>query len=90
MCAKYIVHMSIKTVSLRVEAYERLRAARRFPGESFSQVVLRAQWPERTISGAELLRRLRDHGPLLGEDQLTAIEAADQEDRPPGDKWAPR
>ena len=90
MCAKYIVHMSIKTVSLRVEAYERLRAARRYPGESFSQVVLRAQWPEQTISGAELLRRLRDQGPLLGEGQLAAIEAVDQDDRPPGDKWATR
>jgi predicted CopG family antitoxin len=82
--------MSIKTVSLRVEAYERLRAARRYPGESFSQVVLRAQWPERTVSGAELLQRLRDQGPFLGEDQLAAIEAADHDDRPPEDKWAPR
>jgi predicted CopG family antitoxin len=80
--------MAIKTVSLRMEAYERLRSARRYPGESFSQVVLRARWPEQTISGAELLQRTREHGPYLTEEQLALIEDADRRDRPPGDKWA--
>lgn len=84
------MHMAIKTVSLRIEAYERLRAARRYEGESFSQVVLRAQWPEQPVSGGDLLRRMRDHGPYLTEDQLASIEAADHGDRPPGDKWAHR
>lgn len=82
--------MAIKTVSLRVEAYERLRAARRYPGESFSQVILRAQWPEQTISAGELLQRLRAHGPFLRADELASIEAADHADRPPEDKWARR
>jgi len=82
------MHMSIKTVSLRLEAYERLRSARRYPGESFSQVVLRAQWPEQTITGSELLERTRRHGPFLTEEQLVAIEDTDRRDRPPGDKWA--
>jgi predicted CopG family antitoxin len=68
--------MPTRTISLRIEAYDRLRAARRSPEESFSQVVVRAQWPERTITGAELLQRLREHGPMLSEDQLAAIEAA--------------
>ena len=48
----YIVHMAIKTVSLKSEAYEPLRSARRYPGESFSEVILRARWPEDTITGA--------------------------------------
>ena len=42
--------MSSKTITLREEAYERLRAARRYPGESFSAVVLRATWPETTTT----------------------------------------
>jgi predicted nucleic acid-binding protein len=37
--------MAVKTVSLKTEAYERLKAARRYPGESFSEVILRARWP---------------------------------------------
>ncbi len=82
--------MAIKTVSLRIEAYERLSSARRYPGESFSQVVLRAQWPEQTISGAELLQRIREHGPYLTDEQLVSIEEADRSDRPPDDKWANR
>ena len=31
--AKYTVIVAVKTVTLRVEAYERLRAARAYPGE---------------------------------------------------------
>lgn len=46
----YISHMAIKTVSLKTEAYERLKTARRYPGESFSEVILRASWPEDTIT----------------------------------------
>ena len=60
--------MAIRTVSLRIEAYERLRSARRYPGEWFSQVVLRAHWPEQAITGAELLARMRSHGPFLTEE----------------------
>ena len=54
--------MSSKTISLKLEAYERLRAARRYPGESFSEVVLRATWPEDTISARDLLALGRSRG----------------------------
>ena len=56
--------MAIKTVSLRIEAYERLSSARRYPGESFSQVVLRAQWPEQTISGLSYCRGYESTAPI--------------------------
>ena len=79
--------MATKTISLRVEAYERLRKARRFPEESFTEVVLRAQWPETTITGAELLKRCRESGPFLGEEGLSRIEELKVADRPPEDKW---
>jgi predicted CopG family antitoxin len=79
--------MATKTISLHLDAYERLRAARRRPDESFSQVILRARWPEETITGGELLRRMREHGPFFSEDELNRIERSKAEDRPPEDKW---
>lgn len=80
--------MATKTVSLTVEAYERLRRARRAPGESFTDVVLRARWPEQTITGRELLERSRTRGPMLPESLLDEAELVSAEDRPPEDKWS--
>ena len=82
--------MATKTISLRLEAYEKLRRARRYRGESFSEVVLRACWPEETITGAELLARYREHGPFFTEEQLARVEELKRNDRPPEDKWAGR
>jgi predicted CopG family antitoxin len=82
--------MATKTISVRTEAYERLRAARRYPGESFSDVVLRARWPEDTVTGRELLDLARRLGPRLTSVDLDRIEAAKRLDAPPEDKWASR
>jgi hypothetical protein len=41
----HIAYIASKTITLKLEAYNRLRAARRYPTESFSEVVLRATWP---------------------------------------------
>lgn len=82
--------MAIKTVSLKTEAYEKLRGARRYPGESFSEVILRARWPEDTITAGELLARYRKAGGHFSETQLEAIEAAKASATPPEDKWAAR
>lgn len=80
--------MATKTISLRIEAYEKLAGARRFPGESFSQVVLRGQWNQDTITGGELLDRIRRTGPTLSEESLDEIEALKRELGPPVDKWS--
>lgn len=80
--------MPTKTISLRMDAYEKLRSARRYPGESFSQVVLRANWPEVTVAGGELLRRYQEHGPFFTEEELDAMECFQAHDPPPEDKWA--
>jgi len=82
--------MATKTISLKLEAYEKLRRARRYPGESFSDVILRAMWPKETLTGAELLEFSRKHGPFLHDDDLRIIDEAKQRDAPPQDKWTRR
>jgi hypothetical protein len=62
--------MATKTISLRIEAYERLKAERRYQDESFSGVVIRAncrgvedlshQPVHRAASGAEERVHLRE------------------------------
>lgn len=80
--------MGTKTISLKVEAYNRLKAARRYPDESFSEVVLRATWPEDTVTSGEFLALWRAKGPCLTEDEWQQVDALKQLDRPPEDKWA--
>ena len=82
--------MATKTVSVTIEAYDKLRRARRYPSESFTQVILRATWPEDTITAAELLSRLdRSAAPFTAE-ELDAIENAKTQQREPDDKWTDR
>ncbi len=50
--------MPSKTISLEVDAYERLKAARR-AGESFSQTVRRLTLPRPKGTGADLLADIR-------------------------------
>ena len=83
----YTSHMAVKTISLKIEAYEQLKAARRYPDESFSEVVLRARWPETTISATELLERYRIEGAHFTETELDELDSVLQADRPPEDKW---
>ena len=80
--------MGTKTISLKDEAYNRLKAARRYPDESFSEVVLRATWPEDTITGRELLAFMASRRAHFRPEELDLIEEAKQRDRPPEDKWA--
>lgn len=83
--------MSSKTISLKHEAYDRLRAARRYPSESFSEVVLRATWPEDTVSGRELLARLRRNRAWFSAVELDAIAAAKRAGAAPEEEpWSGR
>lgn len=81
--------MAVKTVTLKLEAYERLRAARSYPRESFSDVILRARWAEETVTGAELLTLLATRGPMFSLAELDELEAtlAEQNAQLPEDKW---
>lgn len=82
--------MGTKTISLKDEAYERLRSARRYPGESFSEVVLRATWPEDTVNARALLRIVKSRLARLPEELLDRAERARFEALPADDKWAKR
>ena len=80
--------MVTKTISLKLDAYEKLRAARRQPSESFSQVILRARWPEETVTAGELLRRCRERKGFFSEEDLDRIDELKAKDAPPEDKWS--
>jgi hypothetical protein len=82
--------MSTKTISLKREAYERLTGARRYPEESFSEVVMRATWPEDTLSSRELLHLLKHGRARLPERLLDRVAALKRADTPPENKWADR
>jgi predicted CopG family antitoxin len=81
--------MATKTISVDLEAYERLVRARRHNQESFSQVIKRAYWEESNYSGAAILAALEKLGPL-DESTIRELEAIRKEDRPPRDKWTKR
>jgi predicted CopG family antitoxin len=80
--------MATKTISLHIEAYNKLKAARRYPTESFSQVILRANWQEETITAKELLERCQKGSFHFSEEALERIEQLKQKDHPPENKWA--
>lgn len=90
LCLVYNLCMPTKTVSVRIEAYEKLKRARRYERESFSEVVLRAHWPEETITAGELARLYREKGPFFNEEELARIERLKGDDQPPENKWADR
>jgi len=77
-----------KTISLREEAYEKLKRARRRAGESFSDVVMRASWDREPTTAGDYLRLVRERGPLYSPADLDQIEELNTADAPPEDKWA--
>ena len=71
--------MATKTISLELDAYDRLSRARRAPRESFSSVVRRARWDDLPPDAHALLEGLRvlvsQHPEvLLPESALRALE----------------
>lgn len=78
--------MTTKTISVDLEAYERLRRARLRPDESFSQVIKRAHWETPPSTGAALLAAL-ECAPVAEAAVIQRLEAAQQEDAAPANAW---
>jgi hypothetical protein len=78
--------MATKTISVDLEAYERLRHARMRPDESFSRVIKRARWEAPPSTGAALMDAL-ERTPHLPDAVLERLERAQEEDIQPPDPW---
>lgn len=81
------VCMATKTISVKVEAYERLKRAKTYSSESFSEVVMRASWPEHTLTAKGLVILCRERGPIFDETELDRIDALKSAGEFPEDKW---
>ena len=79
--------MATKTISLEIDAYERLKASKK-PGESFSEVVRRAQFADPVPTGKDLLEWMRKGGSGASKSYLDEVEEAEKNDLPPDDPWA--
>ena len=79
--------MPHKTITLEIDAYEKLRSAKR-GGESFTEVVRRAVIPDVPPTGFVLREHYRRGGGNVSEEYLDAVEQASSQDPLPENPWA--
>lgn len=79
--------MATKTITLELDAYEKLRLAKR-RGESFTEVVRRAVWVDAPLTGAVLREYYRNGGSGISEKYLDTVEVAAKHDPIPDNPWA--
>ncbi|MCX6879828.1 MAG: hypothetical protein NTW21_39390 [Verrucomicrobia bacterium] len=78
--------MASKTISIDLEAYERMTRVRRHARESFSQIIRRAVWADSGKTGQRLLDLIASSKPA-SEEEIAHFEAAQENDFPPDDPW---
>lgn len=81
-----ISSVATKTITLELDAYERLCSFKR-PGESFSEVVRRAIFPDCPPKGIDLLNYYNAGGSCVPDSYLDAVEQADKSDKSPDNSW---
>ena len=79
--------MAVKTITLELDAYDKLRAAKK-AGESFSEVVRRCHFSDSPPTGAELQAYIQSGGNRVAEGYLKSVEEAADADSLPKDPWA--
>jgi len=79
--------MATKTVSLDLDAYRKLRKAKKNAKESFSSVVKRAIWVDEPRNSLAVLENSKAL-PMISEESLQYLEKAQESDLPPEAKWA--
>ena len=87
----YCSCLATKTITLELDAYEKLRRAKRFPRESFSSVVCAAVIPGESYTAAELLqwvkRRMQAGSLPVNEATLSRLDDPQGEPRVSGTHW---
>ncbi|MBU6326639.1 MAG: hypothetical protein KGQ89_03340 [Verrucomicrobia bacterium] len=78
--------MPTKTITLELDAYEKLRLAKR-AGESFTEVIRRAVLADAPLTGAALRDYLKSGGSRVNEKYIDAVEEASKYDPIPIDPW---
>lgn len=78
--------MPTKTITLEIDAYEKLRIAKR-GGESFTEVVRRAVIPDIAPTGKTLRKHYRSGGGAVTDEYLDSVERAASQDPIPDDPW---
>ena len=83
--------MATKTITLELDAYEKLRKAKRTARESFSSVVRRAVFPDAPTTAGDLLRimqtRMASGSIPLDLRTLAALDAAQERPRVSDSDW---
>jgi predicted CopG family antitoxin len=83
--------MATKTITLELDAYEKLRRAKRAPSESFSSVVRRAEFPNEAATGRELMhvmeKQMREGRTPIDEATLDRLDAAQRAPQISSSEW---
>ncbi len=83
----YFSCMPTKTITLEIDAYEKLKSAKR-GGESFTAVIRRAVIPASAPTGKSLREHYRSGGGHVSDEYLDSVEKAAAHDAIPEDPWA--